>query len=147
MNRHLLSMVVASLLIASPLSSPLAADPVPRPGAGRANTAARGFDPSTVTTVSGEVTAVHKLDGRRSEGVHVDLKTADGVIDVHLGPSSYLAEQRLDIETGDALEVTGSKVDIGGKQAVIAQSVKKGDVKVTLRDAQGTPAWARRGSR
>jgi hypothetical protein len=139
MTRNLLGALVAVLVLAPPASSTLAADPAPP--------AARHFDPATVTTVSGEVTAIHEMDGRQNEGLHVDLKTADGVLDVHLGPSAYLAKQHLAIATGDALEVTGSKVEFGGKAALIAQSVRKGDTTVTLRDAQGTPAWAGRGRR
>src|SRR5512134_912710 len=103
MTRNLLVALVAVVTIALPASSALAADPAPRPAAGRPGPAARNFDPATVTTVSGEVTAVHRMEGRRDEGLHVDLKTADGVLDVHLGPSSWLAKQKLTIAAGDAL--------------------------------------------
>lgn len=147
MTRNLLGALVAVLVVAPPVSSTLAADPVPPPAAGRARPAARNFDPATVTTVSGEVTAIHKMNGRRNEGLHVDLKTADGVLDVHLGRSAHLGKQHLAIATGDALEVTGSKIQLAGKPALIAQSVKKGGSTVTLRDAQGIPAWTPRGRR
>lgn len=102
----------------------------------------RNFDPSTVTTVSGEVMAVRKIEGRRNAGTHVDLKAADATYDVHMGPAAFLTSKSLEPKKGDQLEVTGSKLEIRGKPALIAQTVKKGDTTVTLRDAQGVPAWA-----
>jgi hypothetical protein len=149
MTRNLLAAAVAALVFAPPVSSPLAAEPAPRPGAGAARGMGRGmprnFDPATVTTVSGDVVAVHEFEGRRDEGLHVELKTADAVLDVHLGPAAYLRRQHLEVAVGDTLEVTGSKVELRGKPALIAQSVKKGETTATLRDAQGIPGWARRG--
>ena len=103
---------------------------------------ARMFDPATVTAVSGQVEEVQRYDGRRSEGIHVTLKTAEGALDVHLGPASFLESHGVSVAKGDALEVTGSKVQMGDAPAIIAQTVKKGDATVTLRDANGVPAWA-----
>ena len=107
----------------------------------------RTFDKTTVTTVTGEVTEVHRFAARRGDGVHVDLKTADGTFDVHLGPAAYLDRQALSIAKGDTLEVTGSKLPGAKTATLIAQSVKKGEKSLTLRDADGIPAWAARGRR
>jgi hypothetical protein len=108
----------------------------------------RFFDPATVTTVSGEVLAVNAVQyGRRGGGVHVDLKTGTDVVDVHLGPSWYLDQQKTKVAKGDALEVTGSKVALRGKPALIAQTVKKGSDVLTLRGAKGVPVWAGQGRR
>jgi hypothetical protein len=146
--RNLLGAFVAAVLSVVPFPGVLAADQPPALAAGRGRAAgARNFDPATVATVSGEVSAVRVFDGRCGQGVHVDLATDAGVLDVHLAPSSYLAKQHLEVATGDALEVTGSKVELAGKPALIAQSVRKGEARITLRDAQGIPAWAGRGPR
>lgn len=132
---------IASAVVLATMPA-VAAESAPGP---RSAPRPRVFDSATVTTVSGEVAAVRHVGGRRGAGVHVDLRTADGVLDVHLGPSSFLEKEHLAIAKGDALEVTGSKVTVGGRPALIAQSVKKGAATVTLRDAQGNPAWSRRG--
>jgi hypothetical protein len=100
------------------------------------------YDPATVTTVAGEVTAVHEVQGKRGTGVHLTLKSADTSYDVHLGPASFLAGKSFEVKQGDEVEVTGSKIQFQGKPAIIAQSVRKGDATLTLRDAQGVPAWA-----
>jgi hypothetical protein len=140
--RYVLGLIAAALLALVPAA---AAEAPPGPAFGRM---ARNFDPATVATVSGEVAAVHRFPGRRGEGLHVDLKTADGaVLDVHLGPSSFLAARSLELASGDAIEVTGSRIALGGTPTLIAQAVKKGDATVTLRDASGIPAWSRRACR
>jgi hypothetical protein len=145
MNTKAAALVGALLTISS--SPALAVDTAPvgptRQGGGRGP---RNFDPATVTTVAGEVTEVHRVEAMRGQGVHLDLKTADGVLEVHLGPAWFLDSQALKVQKGDKLEVTGSKLQVAGP-ALIAQVVKRGDASLTLRDANGVPLWARRGRR
>ncbi len=142
MRRALLGVPLAVVLLTA--GPALAQSSAPRgPGPGR-GMQARHFDPSTVETVSGEVKAVRTFPGRPNEGVHAELQTSAGVMDVHLGPSWYLEKQGLKVQKGDSLEVTGSKVQMGGNPALIAQLVKKGGSSVTLRDPAGIPVWSRR---
>jgi polyisoprenoid-binding protein YceI len=137
MSKALRITVVAALLGASTAYAQ-GAGPAGRPGRG-----GMMFDPKTVATVTGEVTAVHSFTGRRGTGVHADLKTADAVLDVHLGPEAFLKSKQLEVQKGDQLEVKGSKIDFRGKPALVAQTVKKDDVTITLRDDRGVPAWSR----
>ena len=53
------------------------------------------------------------------------------------------------IETNDTITVTGSRVTIDGKPAIIAAQVKKENEVLKLRDENGIPAWRRasRGNR
>jgi hypothetical protein len=95
-----------------------------------------------VTTISGEVLAVNSLPARQGSGIHMDVKAGGDVIDVHLGPSWYLDQQKTKVVKGDAIEVTGSRVTLFGKPAFVAQIVKKGSDVLALRDAAGVPAWA-----
>jgi hypothetical protein len=136
MNRALSSSLIA---IALTLPAWNAAAGGPRGGQPARD---RLFDPATVTSVSGQVEEVQRYERRRNAGVHVLLRTSEGTLDVHLGPEAYLQSQGLSLAKGDELEVTGSKVQLGGSPALIAQTVKKGEAKVTLRDANGVPAWA-----
>lgn len=103
------------------------------------------YDPQTVETVSGEVVSVDRISyGRHGYyGVHLMLKTADGELSVHLGPSWYVERQPLKIATHDVLEVTGSRVTYQGKPALIAAEVKKGSESMRLRTAEGLPMWRR----
>jgi len=65
-------------------------------------------------------------------GLHLIVKTASETVD--------LSDVKL--EPGDRIEFRGSRVTIDGKPAVIAAEIRKGDSKLVLRDAAGTPAWA-----
>jgi len=104
----------------------------------------RLFDPKTVETVSGTITSLAEITPIKGMGVgvHLMLKTTTETVDVHLGPRWYLESQDADLKAGDAVEVRGSRIQIGKKPAILAIEIKRdGDVLV-LRDANGTPRWA-----
>ncbi len=104
----------------------------------------RMYNPATVETVSGDVVKIDKITPTKgmSYGIHLLLKTDKETISVHLGPSWYIERLDTKIEVGDKLEVKGSRVTFSGIPAIIASEVKKGDSVLTLRDANGFPAWA-----
>jgi hypothetical protein len=101
----------------------------------------RMYDPETVT---GEVVSVSQITPNKGmgAGVHMTLNTGKETISVHLGPSWYLENQDVKIEAKDKVEVKGSKTTFGGKPAIIAMEVKKGDELLKLRDDAGFPVWA-----
>ena len=104
----------------------------------------RLYNPATVETISGKITAIDKITLTKdmSYGIHVMVKTDKETISVHLGPAWYLERLDTKIEKGDAIEVKGSRVTYNGKPAIIAAEVKKGDAVLKLRDDSGIPAWA-----
>jgi hypothetical protein len=75
-------------------------------------------------------------------GIHMILNIGKETISVHLGPSWYLENQDVKIEPKDKVEVKGSKITFGGKPAIIAEEVKKGDEVLKLRDDSGFPVWS-----
>ena len=104
----------------------------------------RLYDPKTVETVRGSVLAVDTFSvapGGRT-GVHLRLLSGKDTVPVHLGPQWFLDNQEMHVAQGDTVQVKGSKVDFGGKPAMIAAEVRKGDEVLTLRDAKGYPAWS-----
>jgi hypothetical protein len=113
------------------------------PGRGRL------YDPKTVETVRGEVLAVERVSrGRgREYGVHLSLKTDKETIAVHVGPSWFLERQKFELKAHDQVEVTGSRVELGGKPVLIAAEVKRGDATLELRDQTGIPRWSGRRGR
>jgi len=104
----------------------------------------RMYNPATVETFSGEVADIQQFlpRGGMSPGVHLQLKTEEETIEVHLGPAWFIANQDVQIQMGDRLEVKGSRVTINDKTALIAAEIKKGDETLLLRDAKGFPAWS-----
>ena len=71
------------------------------------------------------------------------MKTDQAVVDVHIGPARFLARHAMTLTKGDQIGVTGSKVHFGGKDALLAREIKKGEKTLTLRDSQGIPEWSR----
>ncbi len=131
--RILAVLAIASLAVAVPLAW----------GQGGPGPGMRNYDPSTETTVKGTVHEVLQQTGRNGHnGTHLVLKTDAGSLTVHVGPSSYIANQGFSFAKGDALEITGSKAKMGGQDLILAREIKKDGKVLTLRDAQGIPKWA-----
>ena len=113
-------------------------------GGGMGGAFTRLYNQQTVETVSGRVLSVDKVAPRRGRlyGIHLMLKTADGEISVHLGPSWFIERQTMKIAANDVVDVTGSRITYDGKPALIAALVKKGDETLELRDSRGIPLWS-----
>jgi hypothetical protein len=75
-------------------------------------------------------------------GTHLELKTAGGSYQVHVGPTAFLYNQNFRIAKGDTLEITGSKVKMDGEDVVLPREITREGKKLTLRDRDGHPAWA-----
>jgi hypothetical protein len=137
------SMLMA-LLLSVPALSLAQGGPPPGMGPG----ASRMFDPSTVVTVTGTVVGETRVDrGMGHSGVHLQLKTANGEIPVHLGPDFWVDKQTVKFAKGDEIAVKGSKIAFEGKPAIIAETVTKGSTTLVLRDAGGVPAWSGQGKK
>jgi hypothetical protein len=138
-------------LIVSVLMLSFASDALPQRGAmrggggwGPGTPYAKMYNPQTVHTISGVVLSVDKITPMRgmSYGVDLMVRTDKETISVHLGPAWYIENQDLGIAPKDVLEVKGSRIMFEGKATLIAAEVRKGDEVLTLRDANGFPAWS-----
>jgi hypothetical protein len=106
----------------------------------------RFYNPSTEITVHGVVDAVQNVAYRcRWGGTHVTLKTEQRTYDVRLGPTLFLSQNNFSLAKGDTLSVTGSKLQVQGATVLVAREVSRNGKTLTLRNAQGFPAWAGRG--
>jgi len=102
------------------------------------------YDPKTVETISGEIVSVDRitLSKGMAGGVHMIVKADKETISVHLGPSFYIENQDVKLQAKDKVDVKGSRITFGGKPALIAAEVKKGDEVLKLRDDAGFPVWS-----
>ena len=138
------------------LTAPLA---LAQPAPGRGMGMMPGYHKSTEVTLKGTVEAVvaqpERTGGMPADmprgmmagmgGTHLTFRSGADVYDVHLGPANWLAEKTYAFAKGDALEIVGSSVTMHGQKALIAREITRGDQKITLRDADGIPAWSGRG--
>jgi hypothetical protein len=105
------------------------------------------YDKRAEVTVRGTVEEVREMTGMSGmaggsmRGMHLMLKTDKETFEVHLGPVPYLKEQKVELAKGDAIEVSGARVTIGGQRVILAREIRKGYQTWTLRDADGRPRW------
>lgn len=103
----------------------------------------RKYDPKSEVTVKGTVEDVQQQTGKNGwSGTHLTLNTDAGTFDVHVGPSSYIAQKQFSFAKGDKIEVVGSKVTISGKEALLAREITKDGKTLVLRNANGVPEWS-----
>ena len=98
------------------------------------------YNAADEVVVRGFVKEVQEFDCPVSEGElasHLMLKTADGVLQVHLAPVRIMAGQKLSFAPGDQLEVVGSKIRLNGENGVIAREITRGNESFIFRDREG----------
>jgi hypothetical protein len=94
------------------------------------------------TTISGTILHVVSLQGPDGYGVHFDLKTTVGMVNVHVSPAAYIGEKNFWFFADDEIELTGVKLFLDGNKSFLVRTIKKADGKVLqLRTAEGKPLW------
>lgn len=103
------------------------------------------YDTAAETTIKGTITEVKTvagaMGGMSMQGTHIVLKSDSGTIEVHLGPSAFLKEKKVELAAGDSVQIVGSRVKIGEADAVLAREIQKNGTSWALRDAGGRPLW------
>lgn len=102
------------------------------------------YDTATEVTLRGTITKVESHMGRMGwNGTHLVVSFESETLTVHVGPSNYVDQQGFSFAAGEQIEVTGSRIKLEGTDVLIAREIKKGEKVLTLRNAQGIPAWSR----
>lgn len=107
--------------------------------------ATQTYNPATVETLEGTVEEVKFVSmGPRGMGggVHLLVTSGNQSLEVHLGPRFYLEENDFEVEPGDTVEITSSRLSGGDRPVWLAREIKRGDAQLTLREENGTPLWA-----
>jgi hypothetical protein len=100
------------------------------------------YETATETKVKGiveELKLVPPTGGKPT--AYLVIKGSADKIQVFLGPKSFLDEMGVGFKAGDEIQVTGSKVKQDGADLILAREVAKAGDTVTLRFADGKPAW------
>ena len=69
------------------------------------------------------------------------LKSGQASVDIFLGPKSFLDDMGIVFKPADEVQVTGSKVKQENADLILAREVSKSGDNLTLRFADGKPAW------
>jgi hypothetical protein len=101
------------------------------------------YDPSTEATVTGTIEEIQTLDSMCHSGTHLTVKTDKGNTEVALGPTKFLADQKLELKKGDKVQIVGAKASTRRGEIFMARQITSGEKTVTLRDEKGVPSWPR----
>lgn len=103
------------------------------------------YDRRAEVTLNGTIVELREMAGMGETmpgaGMHVMLKTDKDTFEVHLGPVSYLKEQKVELANGDTIGVTGARVTMGDRKVILVRELRKGNQSWFLRDADGHPRW------
>jgi len=90
-----------------------------------------------------DITEIKPLAGM-APGIGLKVKDQDGdMVNVHLGPKSFVKVESIGLKKGDRVKVKGAWAQIGGKEIFIASKVKKSEnVELKVRRTKdGMPYW------
>ena len=76
-----------------------------------------------------------------SVGVHIDLITDEGIVDVRVAPATFIGKNNFWFFADESLVVVGARVPRDGNGPVWARAVQKGSQVLVLRNDSGTPTW------
>jgi hypothetical protein len=65
----------------------------------------------------------------------------EGYVSVELGPEWFVKDQTTKLHVNDYVEITGSRMSMNGRPAIIAQSVRHGHNVLALHRLSGEPYW------
>ncbi len=99
------------------------------------------YDRSAEIAVTGTILHLVSLPGPDGVGVHMDLQTPTGLLNVHVAPAMFIGASNFWFFADETITVIGSPVMLDGNRAFIAKAVQKGSTVLVLRTAEGLPKW------
>lgn len=105
----------------------------------------RGYDPETVTTVTGRV--VGTPHGGESNGTFIDVQAGGELVMLQVGPASYWEKNGIPVRLNDEVSAKGSKAQgKDGKSYLITRELKNktAGASAEVRGDRGEPLWGSR---
>jgi hypothetical protein len=100
------------------------------------------YNPTEETTISGTILHVVSLQAPDGFGVHLDLKTPAGLVNVHLAPAVFIGISNFWFFADDEIEITGVTMVVDGNKSFVVRTIKKaGGKTLNVRGPDGRPLW------
>jgi sporulation protein YlmC with PRC-barrel domain len=102
------------------------------------------FDASSIETIHGIVQSVgtFRPASHAVSGLLLTVRDTDGsLVTVQGGPRPYITRMEFSINPGSDVVVTGSRVQIGAREVLIATQIGTSGSTLKLRDSRGNPMW------
>lgn len=101
------------------------------------------YNTGTVDTIIGEVTQVDDISPMKGmePGIRVLVKIKNEIIPAYIAPIWLTKYLNLTIRPQDQIEISGSHVQLEGKNIILASRVVSNGIILQLRDNKGHPVW------
>ncbi len=101
------------------------------------------YNTGTVDTIIGEVTQVDDISPMKGmePGIRVLVKIKNEIIPAFIAPIWLTKYLNLTIRPQDQIEISGSHVQLEGKNIILASRVVSNGIILQLRDNKGHPVW------
>ena len=100
------------------------------------------YDLTKEINIQGTIQKIGIVSGPGILGTHLQLQTAQGIVDAHLGSGSFASTKSLGLATGQSVSITGMMTDVGGGPVLLARVLTTSNRIFILRNERGIPARA-----
>jgi hypothetical protein len=100
------------------------------------------YDLAKEINLQGKIQKIEMVSGTGVLGTHLQLQSAQGIVDVHLGTGAVASSKTLGLVTGQSVSITGMMADIGGAPVFLARVLTTSNHIFILRNELGLPARA-----
>ncbi len=103
------------------------------------NTALASYDMAREVTLVGTVDAFAASADAPPLGARVSVRTANGIVDAHLGDARLLSANHFTLQSGDSVRIVGESVACGNGTQFVARIVQKATQVLAVRSVRGMP--------
>ncbi len=105
----------------------------------------KGIQVNDPAMIEGKIVKVQECDKCKAKGLHLFVQANKTETEIRLGPSTWLNEQGLSLNAGDAVKIKAYKGTMNNTAVLFAAEITDAKAKtVTLRDKDGNPSWQHR---
>jgi len=100
------------------------------------------YDLTKEINIQGTILKIEAVSGPRILGTHLQLQSAQGIVDVHLGPGALAGTGSLGLAPGQSVSITGMMAEHGGSPVLLARVLTTPNRIFILRNERGIPSRA-----
>lgn len=100
------------------------------------------YDLAKEINIQGAVQKIEVVTTAGILGTHIQLQTAKGIVDVHLGSAPVASAKTLGLVTGQNVSITGMMADSDGNSVLLARVLTTSNHIFILRNEHGLPTRA-----
>jgi hypothetical protein len=100
------------------------------------------YDLTKEINIQGTIQKIETVSGLGVLGTHLQLETAQGILNAHLGTGAVASSKTLGLVTGQSVSITGMMTDVDGTPVLLARVLTTSNHIFILRNERGLPARA-----